>query len=178
MGGQIQREIERGNKRAGANGDALDHAPVALGAGGNFQVGHFAVDTHGFFGGHAESVDQAAHFTTGILDRFARFDAQGQGQFLKAFFKAFHAMVENRLALVGRQLCHGLGGLVGGVDGLVDGGSVSHGHTGGDFTTVFVGDIQILVGEDGFVSQVVGVRILQHFFLQRLKNAGSRKPGA
>ena len=156
---QVQREIERGNKGAGADGHAFDHAPVALGAGGDFQVGHLAIDAHGFFGGYPEGVDQSTHFAAGILDGFARFDTQGQGQFVVALFKAFHAVVENRLALVGGQFCHGGGGLVGGVDGFINGGRIGHGHPGGYLTAVLVGDIQILVGEDRFVGQVIGVGV-------------------
>ena len=74
---QIEREIERGNEAARADGNAFPHAHIAFCARGNVQRLDLAIIAHRFFGGNPERVDQTSDFAFRILDRLSRLDTEG-----------------------------------------------------------------------------------------------------
>ena len=74
---QIEREIERGNEAARADGNAFPHAHIAFCACRNIQRLDFAIISHRFFGCDPERVDQTSDFALGILDRLSRLDTEG-----------------------------------------------------------------------------------------------------
>jgi hypothetical protein len=124
----------------------------------------FAQDTHRLFRRDAEGVDQPADFASGVLDRLARLDAQGKGQFLEAFLEALDAMGQHVLAFVRRHPRHRLGGFHAGGNPSVNRRRVGQRHPGRHFSGIFVDDFQILVGGFGFVRQIIGIGILQSLF--------------
>ena len=114
---------------------------------------------------HLEGVDQAGHFAAGILDRLAGLDAQGMGEFVEAFLEALDAMLKHGLALVGAEIAKRLLRSDGGVDGRVNGGRIGLGHACGHLAGVLVGDLEVGVGLNGLVRQVIGIGVTQHLCL-------------
>jgi hypothetical protein len=121
----------------------------------------FAQDTHRLFRRDAEGVDQPADFASGVLDRLARLDAEGKGQFLEPLLKALDAMGQHVLTLVSRHPRHRFGCLDAGGDARIDRRRVGQRHPGRHFPGIFVDDLQILVGRFGFVRQIIGIGVLQ-----------------
>lgn len=173
--GQIQGEIERRYERAGADRHPLPHAVVAACAGRNLQRLQRPVHAHGFFRRDAKGVDQPGDFTARVLDRLAGLDAQRDGQLLGAFLKARHAVIEDRLAFVGRQRGGGGRGGDRGGNRAVDVGGVCQRHAGDDVAGVFVGHGQISTAVDRLAGQIERITRFQlHARTSRLQMAALR----
>jgi ribosomal protein L16/L10AE len=158
LSGKLNGEISE----HGPDRHALPHAAVTLGARGDLEVHHLAADAHGFLRAAAERVDQARGLAARILDRLAGLDAERLRDLLEALLEALDAVVQHLLALVRRKLPHRVLRLDRGLDAGVDRLGVGLGHARGDLARVLVGDLEVLVGVDRLVREVVRVLGLQH----------------
>ena len=161
MRGKVQREVEGRDEAARTDRHALPHAHVALGAGADIERLDFAVVARGFFGGNAESVDQATHLAFGIGNGLPGFDAKGIGELVLALGKAADAMVEHVALLVGCKLGHGFGGADGTGDCLID--HVRRGERGAerDLARELVRHRKVGVRLHGLVAEIERVDVLE-----------------
>jgi hypothetical protein len=160
--GQVEREVEGRDERAGPDRHPLPHARVVASARRDVERQHLADDAHRLFCGDAEGIDEAPHLAFAVFDGLAGFDAQALGELVGALREALHTVHEHGLALVGLELTHRLGGFHGGGDGLVDGGFVGEGHVRGDLARILVDHRQIAVRRHGAVGQIIRIVFLEH----------------
>src|SRR3546814_1985557 len=78
VGGEIEREVERGDEAARADRHALPDALIAARALRDVERLHLAGHPHRFLGGDAEGVDEARDLAFRIVDRLPRLDAPGE----------------------------------------------------------------------------------------------------
>jgi hypothetical protein len=160
--GQIQGEVEGRDERAGADRNPPPQTSVAACARRDVQGHDLAHHAHRLLGGDAEGVDQAAHLAPAVPDGLAGLDAEREGQLLGTGLETAHAVLENRLALVGGQLPHGRRRPAGRGDRGVDGPGVCNGDAGRHLPTELVPHLEVPVGGLGPVGEVEGVAALEH----------------
>ena len=147
VGGQQQREVERGDTQDRADGEALHPAGAVHAGGDGIQGQDFAGDTEGFLGGAVQGGDGAVDFAVGLAAQLAGFVNVFGDQALAVGFDQVGQAVQ--------QL--GSGDVVEGVDSQLDGllGNLGSGPVDdrGDRVVVGAADFEQVAGLDGPAAQ-------------------------
>jgi len=151
---EIEREVERGNEAAGADGNAFPHAHIAFCPGRNVERLDLAIVANRLFRGDPERVDQAGGFAFRILDRLAGFDTERIGQFVEPLLEPVDTMLQHILAFKAGHGGHRFGGGDRSRYRLFN--DIRGGQSGpeGDFIGIFVGYLQIHIGLHRLVVEI------------------------
>src|SRR5690606_9128022 len=144
---------------AHADGHALDHAGVAARARRDLHPEALALDARGLAGGDAAGVAEPRALAARDAEAPPRPDAEGPGELCGALSEAPHAVLEHVAPRVGRKLRHRLERSTRRRDGPLDRGAIREGHARRDLSRVLVADLEIPVGCDRLIRDVVGIAL-------------------
>ena len=161
MGGQQQREVERGDAQDRPDGESLDPAGAVHAGGDGVQGEDFAGDAQALLGGAVEGGDGAVDFAVGLAAELAGFvDVLGDEALAVRFHQVGQPVQQLGAAVGGNEA----GDVLERVDGQLDGplGDLGRGpmHDGGQAVVVGPADFQQVAGFDGLAAE--NQRALSH----------------